>query len=231
MGIKIWNTDISSIILWPSVQPTPRLPVEYQEVEYIESHWEEYIDTWVLCIYGNDYDLESDFFWADEDTDSHKITWSRRGLNIGFDDWDFFVDFGRMWASWTYTFTPSTYSYNTRFLLECNFNTGNVDAMSNLYIFCWPDSFMSAKLYSYSLMESSSLIRDFVPCYRKSDWEIWLYDLVDGVFYTNQWSWAFTKWPPLWCKSIKKVYRWSTLIWPSSWWWLLSYQDMVDLRE
>lgn len=37
MGIKIWNTDISNIILWPSVQPTPRLPVEYQEVEYIES--------------------------------------------------------------------------------------------------------------------------------------------------------------------------------------------------
>jgi hypothetical protein len=22
-----------------------------------------------------------------------------------------------------------------------------------------------------------------------------MYDAVNGVFYTNQWSWAFTKWP------------------------------------
>jgi hypothetical protein len=37
--------------------------------------------------------------------------------------------------------------------------------------------------------------RDMIPCYRIADWEIWMYDVVNGVFYTNSWSWTFTKWP------------------------------------
>ena len=45
------------------------------------------------------------------------------------------------------------------------------------------------------IYENWTLIRDFVPCYRKSDNVIWLYDLVNNQFYTNSWSWTFTKWP------------------------------------
>jgi len=37
------------------------------------------------------------------------------------------------------------------------------------------------------------LARDFIPCYRKSDNEIGMYDLVNGVFYTNQGTGTFTK--------------------------------------
>ena len=64
MGIKIWNTDISSIILWPSAQPTPRLPVAYQEVEYIESWnwWDAQNIQFYLPYFDSDghYSLEID---------------------------------------------------------------------------------------------------------------------------------------------------------------------------
>jgi len=51
------------------------------------------------------------------------------------------------------------------------------------------------KLYWFQVKESWTLVRDFIPAYRKSDSVIWLVDAVNKVFYTNAWSWTFTKWP------------------------------------
>ena len=45
------------------------------------------------------------------------------------------------------------------------------------------------KLWSYKFYdnyETNNLVRDLVPCYRKSDKKPGLYDLVNGVFYMNQ---------------------------------------------
>ena len=52
-----------------------------------------------------------------------------------------------------------------------------------------------AKLYGARIRNSWTLVRDFVPSCRKSDWVIWLYDLVTCCFCTNAWTWTFTKWP------------------------------------
>ena len=52
------------------------------------------------------------------------------------------------------------------------------------------------KLYSMQIYDvNDDIIRDFVPCYRIADSVIWLYDLVNNVFYTNVGGWTFTKWP------------------------------------
>jgi hypothetical protein len=60
----------------------------------------------------------------------------------------------------------------------------------------WVDSRkFSWKLWYFKISESWTLVRDFVPCYRKSDSVIWMYDLVGKQFYTNAGSWTFTKWP------------------------------------
>lgn len=53
----------------------------------------------------------------------------------------------------------------------------------------------SATLYSCQIYESETLIRDFVPCYRKSDNVAGLYDKVNGVFYTNAGTGTFTVGP------------------------------------
>ena len=50
----------------------------------------------------------------------------------------------------------------------------------------------SVKLYSTKIFDNDVLIRDFVPCYRKSDNVPGLWDKVDGKFYTNAGSGSFT---------------------------------------
>ena len=57
------------------------------------------------------------------------------------------------------------------------------------------EAWNSGKVYDYKIYDSSDeLVRDFVPCYRIADWVIWMYDLVNNVFYTNDGTGTFTKW-------------------------------------
>ena len=50
----------------------------------------------------------------------------------------------------------------------------------------------SSKLYSCQMYYNNVLVRDFIPCYRNSDNEVGLYDLVNDVFYTNQGTGVFS---------------------------------------
>ena len=60
----------------------------------------------------------------------------------------------------------------------------------------WNRNYRKAKMYDYKVYDlSDNLIRDLIPCYRTADNVIWMYDKVNDVFYTNSWSWTFTKWP------------------------------------
>ena len=49
------------------------------------------------------------------------------------------------------------------------------------------------KMYACEISQNGETIRDFVPCYRIADGEIGMYDLVNGVFYTNSGSGTFIK--------------------------------------
>ena len=77
-------------------------------------------------------------------------------------------------------------------------NSGATDDSKNLYLFAYNNNGNAGmqaigRLYSCKIYEGENLVRNFIPCYRKSDGEIGLYDLVNDVFYTNQGSGAFTK--------------------------------------
>ena len=52
---------------------------------------------------------------------------------------------------------------------------------------------ISAKLYSTTIYDDDKLVRDFVPCYRKSDGVIGVYDRVENKFYTNSGTGSFQK--------------------------------------
>lgn len=88
-------------------------------------------------------------------------------------------------------FTPWTYSSDGRYMYEWDTAINEVDFKMTLL------SDAKLRLYSCKVYQNWTVFHDFVPCYRKSDWEIWLYDLVSDTFYTNQWSWTFKKWPPV----------------------------------
>lgn len=51
------------------------------------------------------------------------------------------------------------------------------------------------KLYHFAVWQQGVLIRDMYPCYRKSDYEIGMYDLVNDKFYTNAGTGIFYKGP------------------------------------
>lgn len=42
-----------------------------------------------------------------------------------------------------------------------------------------------AKVYSFKIYDNETLIRDFIPCYRKSDNVAGMYDIANNKFYTN----------------------------------------------
>lgn len=61
-------------------------------------------------------------------------------------------------------------------------------------------------VYYLKIWNNNTLVRDFVPCYRKSDNVIWLYDLVNSQFYTNSWTGTFSKWADVTAIPLKNAY-------------------------
>lgn len=55
-----------------------------------------------------------------------------------------------------------------------------------------PKTYSYAKLYGSSLFVNSKLVSELIPCYRKSDNLVGLYDIVRGIFFTNQGEGYFT---------------------------------------
>ena len=51
----------------------------------------------------------------------------------------------------------------------------------------------SQAVYSCQVAENNILVRNFIPCYRKSDGVIGMYDLVEDKFYTNSGTGTFEK--------------------------------------
>ena len=64
----------------------------------------------------------------------------------------------------------------------------------------------SGKMWYFQIYDNWVLVRDLVPCYRKSDSVIGLYDLVNNQFYTNSWTGTFTKWADVTAIPLKNAY-------------------------
>lgn len=72
-----------------------------------------------------------------------------------------------------------------KYLILCGLNTGGtIDNRK-----------FNGKIYSFRIYEGNTLVKDFVPCYRKSDNAIGFYDLINQVFLVNNGSGTFTKGP------------------------------------
>lgn len=93
------------------------------------------------------------------------------------------------------------YLNNGKLIID-NTKTGNdgsngVVSSRTIKLFCRDNSgnlaYTNARIYMCKISEGGNIVRNFIPCYRKSDNVIGLYDLVNGVFYTNAGSGDFTK--------------------------------------
>ena len=233
-------------------QDTPvRLPNEYQEVEYIESTGTQYIDTGVAPTNKTNIKLDIEFISGESDkwipliAERTKVS-DYSGFSAMFGIWINsntkeialnYVDTDTAGITGTNGDGRHIYS-NTenKFYLDNTLiktlSTSSFTSTINLYVFALNESIVSstnietrnctAKLYELKIYDDNILIRDFVPCYRKSDNEIGLYDLVNNVFYTNAGTGVFTMGaiigsedinlnPVLNNKKIMKIYKGNTL--------------------
>lgn len=169
-----------------------RLPAEYQEVEWIGSSGSQVIKTWVYIDktwIRADIDFQITNSWASDQA----VIWfyNNENWSNSYRCWywpnDWFTmskwasSLDRQIATWnTISFTAS--SYQIYLFAKQRYTNWNRD--SNAY----------ANVYSCKIYDWDNLIRNFIPCYRKSDDVIWLYDTIWQQFYTNSWSGTFTKW-------------------------------------
>lgn len=58
-----------------------------------------------------------------------------------------------------------------------------------------PDNYSIYTLYDFEIYENGNLLKKYIPCYRKSDDVIGLYEVVNGEFKTNAGTGVFTKGP------------------------------------
>jgi hypothetical protein len=202
--INVQSKQITTDFLW----------WRYQKVEYIQSSWTQYFSVWSQ--FKTSYKVVIDFqmtqIWWDyipvwihyHDGWSNNIKYWLDAYN-----WYFMVN---AWWSWTQTKTED----KNRHTITINKSAVTVDGSSYttnyvnytysqwIWVFAYneyhntsPWNYKSSnKLYKLDIYnENWTHIHDLVPCYRKSDSVIWMLDTVNKVFYTNQWSWSFTKWP------------------------------------
>lgn len=193
---------------------------KYQKVEYIQSDWNQIIDTWVYWTWNTsiltkmvvtsrkgNYDM---YYWAYWDgniraffmqsnyPDNNKI----RVVNYSNDD-----------ATRKYVDSINNLQFNTEYIIEHTNTTFKINwtvqwtmassSFTTNYTLCvfwihgktWTlTPKLIWKVYYFKIYNNWTLVRDFAPCYRKSDSVIWLLDIVNKQFYSNAWSWTFTKW-------------------------------------
>lgn len=177
------------------------LPSEYQEVEYIESTGTQYIDTGFKPNQNTKVELKcqyislasssifgsNPYFVLTTGDSRFRFRYNSNSLSL--------KDSASILAKLTLdknkayfndelvgTFTEATFQspYNA-LLFARGTESGGIEEKC------------SAKLYYAKLWDNGVLVRDYIPCYRKNDNVIGLYDLVNGVFYTNAGTGTFLK--------------------------------------
>lgn len=189
----------------------PRLPAEYEEVEYIESTGTQYIDTGVLTAQDIELDLKFSTgvtqrccMGARYSTSSSSLVWGYPEIGKAY------VGFGG--ATTPYNTTPATLydrtmhnvilsssKYTIDGISQTISNRGTLSRFYNILLFTWsnagvPDERMwVGNVYEFKIKKNDVLIRNFIPCYRKSDNVTGLYDLVNNQFYTNAGTGTFLR--------------------------------------
>jgi len=187
------------------------LPMEYQGVEYIQSSGTQYIDTGYAADETSCINFK--FQYTSISTNYNRVFGSRKNVNALLNMRSSTSNGGKFYMEWArsaisnpnidtnahevlldspnkiYKFDNTVYS--SSFEVPSNVNT------YNMYIFATNDGGTdgSKRFYYYKHSKSGNLIQYLIPCYRKSDSVIGMYDTVNKQFYTNSGTGTFIKGP------------------------------------
>ena len=195
---------------------SPKLPDEYQEVEYLESSGTQYINTgWVnnnkaIHSYKMKFQAlaltEGGFFgpfatsairpgtlWLSVNAKAFK-------MSIGSDN-SAVSKVSYAYDNSIHTFTneinENEKTYRIAYDNEESYKTYSGSVYSNISNCLFRSSTstyspISARIFYFVICENGQEVRHLIPCYRKSDNKPGMYDLVNDVFYTNAGSGEFT---------------------------------------
>ncbi len=194
------------------------LPDDYEELEYIESHGTEYIDTGIGN-WNNTLELEIKVSIQEQNSGTRTYfgaydKWKNTGHAIPgistYTSYRLGTSFIAGWSSsnganigiqigqiGVYSLKGNLISWSLG--TEATFNRGDSFTMNgpNLVLFAVNangsiSEHSKTKLYYTKIWLNSVLTRNFIPCKRKSDNVIGLYDMVSKQFFTNSGTGDFT---------------------------------------
>lgn len=196
---------------------TTQLPSGYTQVDYIESSGTQYIDSGILPSENIGFEID---FTPHNDMNrttartifGSRTTWKSNGYQLTTYT-EGTLNGGHFLFGTNDTASLIRHSAYMQKDVRCQisflndvFKAANGDETNiqgtfsnvskNIYLFgCIenrPFELSTTTLYKLKFYDNGNLIRDFIPCYRNSDNEVGLYDLVNDVFYTNQGTGSFT---------------------------------------
>lgn len=193
------------------IYTSSRLPSGYIECAYIESTGTQYINTGVNTT--NDIGTEIRFSYNNNVNYQYAIGELTAGNNrfspifidkdspnkflftdtIAF-QYNEYANFDNLPHTIKFNYPNRKISFDNT-LIKTTADTFATSTGGNIYLFARNYSGVShtasIKLYFCKLYANDTLIRDFIPCYRKSDNRVGLYDIVNDVFYVNQGTGVF----------------------------------------
>jgi hypothetical protein len=180
-----------------------KLPNQYQQVEYIESTGTQFFDTGVKA--NNNTRMVVDFKnTTTSDSGLYMLFGARNyynnsGFGISISSYGGYV----YWGNYDY----ANYEFRLNTKIRTKYDISKNGAIIGDTFLELPDTtftgnypitifslnsntgydtrYAYGQLYSSQIYDNDVLVRDFVPCYRKSDNVVGLYDIVNDVFYEN----------------------------------------------
>ena len=182
---------------------------DFQEVEYLESTGTQYIDTGIKPT--NLTKVEIAFMY----NSSNGYVYGSRTSSSSNDAHAFIVFYSSIYPQFDEQQKGVVSSYNKtgiKYILKNSkdgvyiddelvksYTESTFSSDYSMFLFAMNQSnsvesrTFKGKIYYCKIYEDGILVRRLVPCYRKSNGEIGMYDLVNNVFYKNKWSGTFSK--------------------------------------
>ena len=196
--------------------PAVSVPVEYTQLEYIESSGTQYINTDVSA--PNGFKAILDWMFTDFSGDNNKTVlgsedsaspWAcnwlqKRGESVcrwHLGAYDEYRSSTTVSVNTQYDIDMSTIKGTSYLKIDGNSiitDTNSNDRSSNsIYIFATNKAGTagdqsSARLYSCKIIKDDETVRNYIPAKRNSDGVVGLYDLISKTFFTNAGTGTFT---------------------------------------
>ena len=168
------------------------LPIDYQQLDYIESKGNQYIDTGVTA--NQNISIQVDGWMLTP----HSLYGTTTGLNVTASS----ANVGGYFYYWNRNSTGAAGSSSefrrcvyTQRKNKCfrnnklvsSFPLQNFTDNQTIYLFCrhnysTVDDIGRCRIYSCIIWDNDIMIRNMIPCYRIVDSEIGMYDLINNKF-------------------------------------------------